>query len=333
MPDGVYLEKHILILLLCRHILFLYYGRILLFDVSYGILKQTRHQTARRACMKESIMYETQNRHKGNYPYIARNMLDLNAINHFHEELEVLLVTAGQVEAFLEDGIVTIHKDELCIIMPGEIHGYNSQFPNQTIVMKIPLVCEIENFNFLLMRLDRRILKPADQYYDEVLRILYEITEENDRKIPGYEFAVQAAQCRLITLLIRKLSYEFVNSDKKERIKNSALLLQMANEYIEQHYTRQIKLADAAAHCKYSVYYFSHYFKEITGVSFGDYLLLYRLKKSVLLMTATRAKLTEIAFSCGFNNIRSFNRMFKKNFGVTPTEYRKNTAKTTDLDS
>ena len=78
-----------------------------------------------------------------------------------------------------------------------------------------------------------------------------------------------------------------------------------------------------AAHCGYSRYYFSHYFKETTGMSFMDYLTAFRVERAAARMELTGETFTEIAYACGFQSIRTFNRMFQKYYHITPSAYRK----------
>ena len=56
-------------------------------------------------------------------------------------------------------------------------------------------------------------------------------------------------------------------------------------------------------------------------MSFSQYLMLYRLQRARERIIGGD-KMIDAAYSCGFNNIRSFNRMFKKYYHITPTEYR-----------
>ncbi len=60
------------------------------------------------------------------------------------------------------------------------------------------------------------------------------------------------------------------------------------------------------------------------GTTFFDYLTLFRLEKALPQLTYTKKTVAEIAYDCGFSNLRSFNRAFKRHIALTPSEYRKN---------
>ena len=59
------------------------------------------------------------------------------------------------------------------------------------------------------------------------------------------------------------------------------------------------------------------------GVNFMAWVSNYRLRRSAELIVGTDRKINEIAISCGYNDLPTFTRAFKRQFGVTPSEYRK----------
>lgn len=83
------------------------------------------------------------------------------------------------------------------------------------------------------------------------------------------------------------------------------------------------KLEELAASINYSVPYFSSMFKKAVGESFMQYLTRLRIEQAKLLLLTTDHKTFEISESIGFENYRSFNRIFKKETGVSPSDYRK----------
>ena len=63
--------------------------------------------------------------------------------------------------------------------------------------------------------------------------------------------------------------------------------------------------------------------KEMTGTSYTEYLIEYRLGKAAQELKITNDTVLEIAQRTGFENIANFNRLFKKRFGITPSLFRK----------
>lgn len=61
--------------------------------------------------------------------------------------------------------------------------------------------------------------------------------------------------------------------------------------------------------------------KEITGVSTGGFIRNLRLEQAARLIKAGNVNVTQVAYAVGFNNQTHFSTVFKKHFGMTPTEY------------
>jgi len=64
-------------------------------------------------------------------------------------------------------------------------------------------------------------------------------------------------------------------------------------------------------------------FKETTGMTFLDYLNNYRIMRAEWALLHTRDPILQIAVRHGFNNLNTFNRVFKKCKGCTPSDFRK----------
>ena len=71
-----------------------------------------------------------------------------------------------------------------------------------------------------------------------------------------------------------------------------------------------------------SPYYFSKVFKEECGLNFIEYLTNIRIDKAKELLEKSNLSIKEICVSCGYTDPNYFSRSFKKNVGVTPTEYK-----------
>ncbi len=109
-------------------------------------------------------------------------------------------------------------------------------------------------------------------------------------------------------------------SNKKEESSNDAI--QASKAYIEANYTKNITLEDVSREVNISSYYLSRIFKEGTGENFIDYLTRLRIEKAKELLSTTQYSMKEICSMSGYSDPNYFSKSFKKNVGVTPTEYR-----------
>lgn len=102
----------------------------------------------------------------------------------------------------------------------------------------------------------------------------------------------------------------------------SMSIIEKAKEYIQSHYHSDLSLDDISRILDISPYYFSKIFKDETGVNFIDYLTNIRLEKAKELLQSTDYSMKEICTMIGYSDPNYFSRTFKKNVGVTPTEYK-----------
>ncbi|MFS0725070.1 helix-turn-helix transcriptional regulator [Paenibacillus sp. 1P07SE] len=93
--------------------------------------------------------------------------------------------------------------------------------------------------------------------------------------------------------------------------------------YIEQHYAEDISLDMLADRLHITRGYLSSYFKEKTGINFVDFLTTYRMDKAKEILSRTDLKIQEVAQLVGYVNVSTFIRVFKKQTGTTPGDYKK----------
>ncbi|NOU66620.1 helix-turn-helix domain-containing protein [Paenibacillus sp. LMG 31461] len=129
-------------------------------------------------------------------------------------------------------------------------------------------------------------------------------------------------------------TYEQLEAVLSPLIKRSALLvreikakrdhiIEFVYEYLENNYDKDITLDGLAEKLSISRSYLSTYFKEKTGNNFVDYVNSVRIDKAKKLLLTPDIRIQDAAQLVGYQNINSFNRMFKKSTGFTPSEYRK----------
>ena len=110
-----------------------------------------------------------------------------------------------------------------------------------------------------------------------------------------------------------------VMSAKQKKINN---VIEKANRYIEVNYDSDISLEDIAKEVNLSPFYFSHFYKEETGVSFIDSLIAYRIEKAKELLLKGNVSVKEAAKGVGYSDPNYFSKLFKKMVGITASEYK-----------
>lgn len=170
------------------------------------------------------------------------------------------------------------------------------------------------------------ILEFCESVVNKVNRLLLESLSVKERNsVEGNSDPLR--NCYTISELEQFLEhflYKFSEriQEQKERQQEDPITSFVTN-YLEQHYDTEIYLESMAQKLGISSGYLSGYFKEKTGENFIDYLNSVRISKARELLAQTDWMIRDIAYKVGYQNMNSFNRMFKKYTGLTPSEYRK----------
>lgn len=99
--------------------------------------------------------------------------------------------------------------------------------------------------------------------------------------------------------------------------------IRLACDYINRNFENKIKIEDIANLIGMTDSSFCHFFKKRTQKSFVDYLNEVRIGHAAVQLIETSKTISEVCYSCGFNNVSNFNRIFRTKKGSTPTEFRK----------
>lgn len=110
---------------------------------------------------------------------------------------------------------------------------------------------------------------------------------------------------------------------QKEEIKTVSAMMQKAKEFIEENYwNSKLSVADLCICLNVSATHFSTMFKKEFGMSFVSYLTKVRLEHAVELLDNTDEKSYLIAEMVGYTEPNYFSYVFKKQYGVSPSQYR-----------
>ena len=263
---------------------------------------------------------ETKNKAAPDYPYLLFDAINLIARSHFHQEIEITEIVSGEITVIRDGQKLLLHQGDILVIMPEEIHSY---LPSESHVhvMKLHAQHSLEQTDLSQLRIPT-VLSP-DSHLGQVIHLaIEEIQRENEQRLTGYGFAISQNCSYILREILRSdLCVRRAQSEQKKH-NVSMTVLETVHGYIRAHYTEPISLDVIASVCGLSPYYFAHLFKESTGTTFFNYLTAYRCDKATALLLSERKSMIDVALSCGFSDVRAFNRAFKRIYGQTPSEYR-----------
>ena len=112
-------------------------------------------------------------------------------------------------------------------------------------------------------------------------------------------------------------------SDSSSKNTTTDIYIKEAITFIENNYSRPIKIGDIANNLSINRSYFSNIFKQTLQKTPQEFLLQYRMDKACELMANPSLSISNIAFSVGYTDAYNFSKMFKKIKGTSPSNYRK----------
>jgi AraC-like DNA-binding protein/ligand-binding sensor protein len=130
-----------------------------------------------------------------------------------------------------------------------------------------------------------------------------------------------AAVIRLLEIFGKHLS-SMANRMTMQDAQAEAPMIRRAKAHIAGHYADPIGLNEIARAMHVRTFYFCKMFKKATGLTFTDYLGRVRVEKAKNLLLNPHLRVSEIAYTVGFQSLTHFNRIFRKITGEAPTTFR-----------
>ena len=234
---------------------------------------------------------------------------NLHNISHWHMEHELIACREGSAQVMLDDTMFNITQQQCIFCHSGRVH-YISASPDSLL-----LVCLFNEKMYDPITSPFTLENPVFEDRYGILPKLSEIRHELQNQPIFFECRTEAMIGEILVDVfrgepLRKAQWQF--SDVITRYKQLLNHIDLEYEHITyQNAVQFMNMSDA---------YFSRYFKRQAGMTFSQYLNVVRIEKAVqLLDSAPTMKITDVMLRCGFNTIRSFNRVFREVTGFTPT--------------
>ena len=146
---------------------------------------------------------------------------------------------------------------------------------------------------------------------DELEKMSEQISERD--KIPAFETMPE-----LLNWIHSWLQNKYLNSSSKT---DDISLCIRAVQYIQEHVTESVRAEAAADAVGMSRGYFSTKFREVTGETFHNCVIRYKMKTAAQEIRKGEKSMTEIALELGYDNFYYFSKLFRKEYGCTPGEF------------
>jgi len=248
---------------------------------------------------------------------------------HFHPEFELNFILNGKgVRRVVGDSMEEISEIELVLVGPNLQHGWQLHNCKSKAIHEVTI--QFHNDLFDAKLLARRIMKPIRDMFERSSHgILFseKISQEVKHKILrlskidsiDYFLELISILQDLATSRNQRLLSSYISNNKD--FENSDKI-EVIYKFVQDNYKNRISLDEISNLVNMSPVTFNRFIKKRTGKTFVEYVNDTRVGYAARWLIEKDLSIAEIAYTCGFNNIANFNRVFKKSRNSTPSQYR-----------
>lgn len=243
---------------------------------------------------------------------------------HTHLYWEFPVIIKGEIDNHVNSQAFIMKQNHGCLIRPDDLHYFYAHNCDQVIVL---------NFMIKKSYMDQLLMLYGSDLKDEIMsaqNLSVILSDAKVNRIIGESQYLQASKqismderflrCKLLfnDLFIDFMSQHIsLTAPRPEWLSNLLVLLSdtaRSNESIKKEITKSTQ---------YSYSRLISLFKEHMGCTIIDYITAKRIEHAIDLLKHSDYRIVEIASMAGYDSVSNFNHIFKKQLGVTPTQYRK----------
>lgn len=230
---------------------------------------------------------------------------NLNYQCHTHHNYEAVYCLGGQINLNVDGREYILTQGKGVLIMPGHIHSYTT--PSQSKIY----ICVFST---------------------ELVGAFYKQTKNSDFSDISFTFT-SPREIQILTdksksvftkvsVLFALCGRVFEQSKITECEPTRFALINSLSMYVQNNFTKDIKLKSIAKEFGYDYSYLSSFFNDNFGTDFSSYLNKYRVQYAMGLLKNTDKSVSDISLESGYSTVRNFNIVFKKETDLTPKEWR-----------
>lgn len=271
--------------------------------------------------------------------HLQRNILVANylphnkVVEHDHHYFEILYVHSGSCTHHVEKQYSILNEGDLCILPPGMKH-YILHADNAQIIMILikeatlkSLFTILSNSHDLLsVFLHDAICKEKINYFVQFHTTPNTLFQNMLSGLQDEMYQTDEYSDRLALIKFSDFLLHICRTCKDTEVSSGESILNQNQQILSMIYEQYatITLSQLAEKLHYSIPYCSKYLKKNMGSTFSELLQRVRFQKACDLLLASDLPVNQIGKSIGYETPENFFRAFKKTFGVTPSQYRKN---------
>ena len=224
---------------------------------------------------------------------------------HFHENYELIYAVEGDVRVTTNGLSHILHKGELLLISPNTVHSLSA-----------------DNASTWVGVFSEEYVSSFSKEHRQVHYSKFSLSKEHEDFLKKELFYTGTPSKYMACACLYIVCGACAKSAEKISISTSGSFVGRVTAYISENLGRDINMHDVCEALGYEYHYFSCLFNSTFCMNFKSFVSMYRVGRACSLLSDKDRCITDVYAECGFGSIRNFNRVFKKNVGKTPSEYR-----------
>ncbi len=237
---------------------------------------------------------------------------------HQHGQIELSYVLSGQITYEINRSVHTQKKGELALVFPFQPHR---------------LTCSVEKDTCVLLLLfDVDFVPDFEKYFCEYTMPVYtfhkkELEHSTKKALSRLTECAKTPDCfsavsirGWLTVVLGDLFFK--HDLEKRKVNLNYPFIRSITDYMTQHMQNGFSQENLCSAFGISPFFLTHTWKQIFYVNYNTFLLALRLNYADELLQTTDWRILDIALECGFKNVQSFSRNYKKAAGLTPCQFR-----------
>ncbi len=240
---------------------------------------------------------------------------------HWHRSIELLLVLSGDLDIWLENEHFKLKENDLILINSNQVHETYSE---DCVLLALQIRLSMFPMEWLNPETAffscNSSIQGDNKHFDDIRSLMAQLIQQYSSTSEYAQLISYSHACKLMHELLL-----YFKTEQPAVVRSKKQLEHLYNiiDYIDKNYTRQISLNDIAAQEYLSASYLSHFFEKHMKISISNYLTQIRIKHSIRYLLYTDHSIEMIAENCGFSSPRAFATLFKKQYHMLPSQYRK----------
>lgn len=247
---------------------------------------------------------------------------------HWHEDLEFLYILNGSLDFTVNGQTIHLHAGEGIMVNSKRIHSNHSekgQYCEFYVALLHPQYYNVSTYVY------QKYVAPAlsanafdylfltkDNWTGEIIDNMVNLFEK--KVSPNTELEILEVAFRILRTIHENVDF---SASKEEPSHQYTKTFKEMMLYIQEHYMEKVSLDDIANAGNVGKTLCAKIFRRFSSKTPGEYLVHYRITRSIDLLRNTDMSITEIAYSTGFASASHYTKTFREIMGYTPNQYRR----------